>query len=289
VDLKPGDTIDRYVIEAEIGEGGMAVVYRARHTVLGSLHAVKVLHTQYVRHEEIRQRFLEEGKIQARHRHPNITPVTDIIAEREVAGLVMPLLEGEDLESFLQRTGTVAVVDAVSWTLQILSALAFVHAKGVVHRDLKPANVFIENWPNGATHVRVMDFGIAKVMEKSRTQTGVNMGTIAYMSPEQIRSPKHVDGRTDLYAVGVILYEMLTGIRPFDADAIYEMHQQILKGDYPSLRSTSVDPSGPSNGSYRVNRGGSWGNGPAGVRAGNRNGFSPAFSWLNLGLRLARS
>ncbi len=190
--LEPGQTIGNYRIQGELGEGGMAMVYRAEHIVLGSAHAIKVLDGKLARSDEIRIRFLEEGKIQARLRHPHITPVSDLIAEPGVAALVMPLLVGEDLEVVLRRDGAVSTEVAMPWMKQALQALSFVHDQGIVHRDLKPSNLFLERVPGGGQTIRVMDFGIAKVMETSRTRTGTNMGTPHYMSPEQIRAPKGV-------------------------------------------------------------------------------------------------
>ena len=233
--LETGQTIGQYEIVGEIGEGGMAVVYHARHAVLGSDHAIKVLHERFIRQDEIRQRFLEEGRIQAQLRHPNIVPVTDILAAPGVAGLVMPLVQGSDLADLLEWHGAVQVEEATAWISQILLALAYVHERGIIHRDLKPANIFIEQLPRRKI-VRVMDFGIAKVLDKSRTRTAAMMGTPAYMSPEQIRSPAHVDARTDLFAVGSILYEMLTGSPAFDGDTQFDIQTRIVEGRFTPLR-----------------------------------------------------
>lgn len=118
----------------------------------------------------------------------------------------------------------------------MLSVLEYVHSKGIVHRDLKPANIFLEPNPSGEIVVRVMDFGIAKVLDKSRTRTAMMMGTLAYMSPEQIRSPKEVDGRADLFAAGAILYEMLTGKPAFDGDTELDIQSRITQGQFTPLR-----------------------------------------------------
>ena len=235
--VEPGRIVGNYLIQSELGEGGMARVYRARHVVLGSAHAIKVLDRSLVRNQEIRLRFLEEGKIQAQLRHPHITPVTDLIAEPGVAALVMPLLAGEDLEVMLKRDGAFPPDTAVLWVKQVLNALSFVHARGVVHRDLKPSNLFLECIPGGGQTIRVMDFGIARVMEVSRTRTGANMGTPHYMSPEQILSPKNVDQRTDIFSVGAVLYELLTGRVAFDGDTVFDIQRRIVEGQYTDLRS----------------------------------------------------
>lgn len=234
--LNPGDIIHPFVIEGEIGEGGMAIVYRAQHTILGSTHAIKVLDEKLARNKEIRQRFLEEGRIQARLRHPHITPVSDIIAEEGVAGLVMPCLQGTNLEDHIAQTGPVPVSQAIEWFKQALMALSYVHSEGIVHRDLKPANIFLEKQPDRVPVVRLMDFGIAKVMDKSRTRTSMSMGTLAYMSPEQLRSPRSVDHRTDVFAMGAILYEMLSGKPAFHGDTDYETMESVVQGQFIPLR-----------------------------------------------------
>ena len=224
------------VVEKIVAEGGMSQVYRVRHRILGSTHALKVLLPHYAVDRESRERFLNEGKIQARYRHPHIVPVTDLVNERHgempVAGLVMDWLDGADLEVWLEKNGTLPLEQAVAWSQQTLSALRCVHAVGVVHRDLKPGNIFIEQLPDVPMRVRVMDFGIAKVQNENRTRTRMAMGTPGYMSPEQIRSPRSVDHRTDLFAMGVILYEMLTGQTAFSGDSVFETMERITQGRY---------------------------------------------------------
>jgi serine/threonine protein kinase len=234
VAVEVGDTIGPYEIIAEIGEGGMAVVYHAGHTVLGSDHAIKILHERFIRSEETRHRFLDEGRIQAQLSHPHIVPVTDLLAAPGVAGLVMPLLRGLDLDALLRRDGALSATQAVEWTGQILLALGHVHQNGIIHRDLKPSNIFIEDLRT----VRVMDFGIARVIDRSRTRTAVVMGTPAYMSPEQVRSPASVDARTDLFAVGCILYEMLAGAPAFDGETEFDIQSHIVAGQFAPLHTS---------------------------------------------------
>ncbi|MFT5683587.1 MAG: sulfatase activating formylglycine-generating enzyme [Myxococcota bacterium] len=252
--MNPGDTIERYVVEAMLGEGGMARVYRVRHLALGSLHALKVLHPHLLTHDEIRQRFIAEGRIQARLRHPHLVPVTDIISQPGMAGLVMDLLVGEDLEDRLRR-GAVEVETARQWTRQALSALAFVHDNGIVHRDIKPANLFIEHCADGERRLRVMDFGIARDTEAARTAVTTQMGTVGYMSPEQILRPKTVDARSDLFSLGAVLYEMLTGAAPFAADSAFSAQQEITAGRFPDPVGVPAREAAVIRRALRVDRG----------------------------------
>ena len=227
-----GTIVGSYCVEATLGEGGMATVYRVRHEILGSQHAVKVLHAHLADREDVRLRFLEEGKIQAQYRHPNILPVTDLINEQGCAGLVMELLEGEDLCDYLEREGKVPIAAAIDWCCQALDALAMVHDDEVVHRDLKPSNIFLIRDHAGQLQIKLMDFGIAKVRDRQLTNDGGMMGTLCYMSPEQLERPGDVDRRTDVFAMGVILYEMVCGRSPFDAESDFQIMRRISEGQF---------------------------------------------------------
>jgi hypothetical protein len=232
-----GKIIDgRYAVEAVLGEGGMGVVLRARHSFTGALSAVKLLHPRLRLQDSLAARFLAEARAPATIGHPGIVRVTD--AGRTPEGdlyLVMELLEGETLAARMARSpGAPLPFEAIQRILlQVLSALAAAHAAGLVHRDLKPDNVFLCA-PNDA--VKILDFGIAKVVregnveDQSATSTGSVLGTLTYMSPEQLRDAKHVDHRTDLWAVGVMLYELCTGVRPYPADTFGEMVAALLSG-----------------------------------------------------------
>jgi len=230
--LKPGQHIGSYEIESEHGVGGMAVVYQARHRVLRTSHAVKVLDKKLARSEEIRQRFLSEARIQAGLRHPHITPVTDVISEPGVAAIVMPFLHGEDLGKRRSRAGAVPVEDAIPWILQVLDALTLAHEQGIIHRDLKPANLFLETQPGGREAVRVMDFGIARLADSTLTRAAMTMSPLRYMSPEQIQSPGSVDARSDLFSLGAVLYELITGQVAFDGDTDFHIQMNIVSGKY---------------------------------------------------------
>ncbi|MFO0758153.1 MAG: protein kinase [Byssovorax sp.] len=232
--ISPGTIIDgRYAVEAALGEGGMGVVLRAKHTFTGALCAVKVLHPHLRLQDNLAARFMAEARAPATIGHPGIVRITD--AGRTPEGdlyLVMELLEGETLKARMAR-GPVPF-DAVRRVLtDVLDALGAAHAAGLVHRDLKPDNVFLCK-PNDA--VKLLDFGIVKVVREGQpdshaaTTTGAVLGTLTYMSPEQLRDPRQVDLRTDLWAVGVMLYELVTGLRPYEADTFGEMVAALLTG-----------------------------------------------------------
>lgn len=232
--MKLGSEVGSYRMVSVVGSGGMAVVYRAEHCQRQTVHAVKILNASLTRDAETRSRFLEEGRLQGSLVHPNIVPVTDVIEGAGETGLVMPLLRGESLRERL-RGQPVAPSVATAWMQQILSALSYVHARGVVHRDLKPSNLFLEHREDGE-HVWVMDFGIAKVLNSGFTQMTSPIGTLKYMSPEHIESMKAVDHRTDIYALGVILYEMLCGEQAFGGESYHAIVQDITEGSVVPLR-----------------------------------------------------
>jgi tRNA A-37 threonylcarbamoyl transferase component Bud32 len=239
--MPPGpEKIGDYVIEGELGAGGMAKVYRARHPVLGTRHAIKVLDPTYRENPAARQRFLDEARIQAGHLdHANIVKVTNIIATDEHAALVMELIEGGSLESRLGAlAGQPGEIRRIM--LAVLDAVGHAHAEGIIHRDLKPANVLLDT--DGEP--KVTDFGIAKVMAgsdtKKSTAADARMGTLSYMSPEQIRRAKDVTARSDIFSLGAMLYEMATGRLAFAGESDYDVMDAIIKGNYPPP--TGIDP-----------------------------------------------
>jgi serine/threonine protein kinase len=208
---------DRYLIEAELGRGGMSVVYLALDRRLHRRVAVKVLPPELAFNADVRERFLREAQTAAQLSHPSIVPIYTVDERDGVVYFVMALIEGESVASLLRRGPTQRPFDEVRRVLcDVADALAFAHARGVVHRDVKPDNVLIE-----ATSGRpiVTDFGIARAAEADSrlTVTGVAMGTPAYMSPEQALGERDVDGRSDLYSLGVVGYQMLAGEPPFAA------------------------------------------------------------------------
>ena len=222
------EIVGNYQIEAKLAEGGMGAVYRATHQLLGRAAAVKVLLPELSTNREIVNRFFNEARAATSVRHPGIVEIYDFgYLPSGIAFIVMELLEGEPLSRCLARAGRLDESLALLYLRGMASPLAAAHAKGIVHRDLKPDNVFLVPDPDlpGGVRVKLLDFGIAKVAEAARgltaatkTRTGSIMGTPTYMSPEQCRGSGEVDHRADLYGLGCIVYEMVTGQPPFVAE-----------------------------------------------------------------------
>lgn len=221
VDPLLGRVVDgRYRIEEQIGEGGMGVVYMAIHTVLNKKLALKVLRGDMSKNTETVQRFIQEAQAASAIGHQNIIDISDFGRLPDgSAYFVMEHLEGQALTDLIARGGSVPMQDAIGILIQMASALGAAHTRGIVHRDLKPDNVFLIRRGETECFVKVLDFGIAKVggAGSKLTKTGMVFGTPQYMSPEQAAG-QSVDARTDIYALGVIMYEMFTGRVPFDAD-----------------------------------------------------------------------
>jgi serine/threonine protein kinase len=224
--LAPGSTVGKYRIKRLLGSGGMASVYVATHQTTEMDVALKVMSDLLRADEHASRRFLEEARTVSRVRHPGVVRVFD--ADRDATGLwmAMELLEGESLGARLQA-GPPTMEDVADWFCQLLDVLAHVHEAGIVHRDLKPDNVFLEHLPSGATQVRLLDFGIAKLNDSRlgthATRTGYPLGTLPYLSPEQAMESKSVDARSDIYSAGVILYECLSGRLPYPAETLGEL------------------------------------------------------------------
>ncbi|RKZ25060.1 hypothetical protein DRQ20_05870 [bacterium] len=217
-------TRNRYLPVRKIGEGGMGIVYEAKDTVLGRRVALKVMKDEISLRRRERERFLREARIAAQLRHPNIIMIHDVIEDGSGRiCLVFEYLDGEDLESIIQREGAIKPDRAVYYVEGILDALSYAHGRGVIHRDMKSSNVMVLR--DGG--IKVLDFGIARVeTDTLYTISGVTSGTPAYMAPEQ-HEGKEVDARTDIYGVGVIFYEMLTGDLPFRGPDLFIQKQRM--------------------------------------------------------------
>jgi serine/threonine-protein kinase len=229
---EPGTIIgEKYRLVRVIGTGGMGVVYEARHIELGQRVALKLL--QSGDDDEQLQRFFREARASARLRSEHAAKVVDVGRQKSGAPfMVMELLSGKDLGEICKARPLPPPL-AVSYVLQACEAVAEAHARGIVHRDLKPSNLFLTERADGQPLVKVLDFGIAKMMradsEGKLTGTGAVMGSPQYMSPEQLRSSRDVDHRTDIWSLGVCLYELLSGRAPFEADAVPELYVMVLR------------------------------------------------------------
>jgi serine/threonine protein kinase/pimeloyl-ACP methyl ester carboxylesterase len=220
----PIPAISQYEIVERLGGGAMGVVYKARDRRLQRLVALKFLAPSMSEEPEFKSRFLQEAKAIASLDHPNLCSLFDVVEPEGQLVIVMPFYEGETLKQKLGR-GSLPLDRAVDYAVQIAAGLAHAHAAGVVHRDIKPANVIV----TAGERVRILDFGIAKVssVQAKLTRTGMVLGTLAYMSPEQA-SGERIDHRSDLWALGVVLYEMLTGRQPFTGDSLEALFHAIL-------------------------------------------------------------
>jgi serine/threonine protein kinase/HD-like signal output (HDOD) protein len=222
-DALVGQTLGSFRVLSLLGEGGMGRVYLAEHTLIGRRAAIKVLAAEIANNEDLVSRFFTEARAVNDIRHPNIVEVTDFGTFGNQPFIVMELLDGETLEARLDRVRVLDVTSAARMVAQISAAVGAGHEHGMVHRDLKPANIFLRNHPDYPDFVKVLDFGIAKLVAHDRnvhhhTEMGALIGTPAYMSPEQCLGDTHLDHRSDIYSLGVVLYQMVTGRLPFIAE-----------------------------------------------------------------------
>jgi serine/threonine-protein kinase len=249
-DILPTTSLGHYQVRAKIGSGGMGDVFDAIHTGLDKRVAIKTLRKRFLDDDIVVQRFLREGQLASRIRHPNIVDVTDVGMMGGLPCLVMEHLEGESLSALLRREGKLSTEQMVDLLLPIIAAVHFAHEHGVVHRDLKPSNIFLARAWNGEITSKVLDFGISKLVHDSQQATlttdSAFVGTPHYASPELMRADKSADGRSDQYSMGVILYECVTGVRPFVdlGNNFIALAMAICNGDYPPVhaRNPHVPP-----------------------------------------------
>jgi serine/threonine-protein kinase len=240
-----GQAVGSYVITSLLGEGGMGKVYLARHTLIGRKAAVKILNPDIASDEEAVSRFFTEARLVNDIRHPNIVEITDFGQFSSFYCIVMELLEGETLAARLHRSRTLDEATVVRIFRQVTSALGAAHEQGMVHRDVKPENIFLRNHPDYPDFVKVLDFGIAKLLTTNsavghHTKTGTVIGTPAYMSPEQCLGEASLDLRSDIYSLGVVLYEALTGRQPFVGDTLGRLI--VCHVSEPPVPPSSINP-----------------------------------------------
>jgi serine/threonine-protein kinase len=246
--VRPGDVIGgKYRIERVLGAGGMGVVVAARHVQLGQLVAVKFLLPEAARRPEIAGRFLREAHAAVRLRSEHVARVFDVGTTDPPAGsggegapyLVMEYLEGSDLAAAVER-GPLPIADAVGHVIQACDALQEAHGAGIVHRDIKPANLFLTRRPNGTALIKLLDFGISKMEagegEGRLTATSTVMGSPYYMSPEQLHAARNAEPRSDIWALGAVLYELLTGRTAFSGESLAEICTRVLATQPTPLR-----------------------------------------------------
>ena len=233
--------LGRYQVEKELGKGAMGVVYLGKDPKIGRVVAIKTMAlAQEFEGEELndaRERFFREAETAGRLQHQNIVTIFDAGEEHDLAYIAMEFLKGRDLVDHCKDGNLLPVPKVLSIVARVAEALAYAHKQNVVHRDIKPANIMYEL---DSDTVKVTDFGIARITDSSKTKTGLVLGTPSFMSPEQIAGKK-VDGRSDLYSLGVMLYQMLTGVLPFRGESMAELMYKIANEDAPDLRIVRPD------------------------------------------------
>lgn len=230
-----GSNIENYKIVSLLGEGGMGIVYRAFDLKLERYVALKILNSQATTNSQFKERFKREAKHQAKLNHSNIVPVYGFTEQNGILGIVMEYVEGETLEKLIERKGRLQLLDSLYIIKQLLSGISYAHKKGFIHRDIKPSNIIVSTENN----IKIMDFGISKSLNELHgiTKTGTKMGTILYMSPEQIKAQEPT-AQSDLYSIGITFFEMLAGKTPFDIGNEFQIMEAHLKKNPPKLSNT---------------------------------------------------
>ncbi len=250
--LPPGTLIaKKYRVEKLLAAGGMGAVLRAHHEALDQPVAIKVMRPELADRREAAQRFMREARAAAKIASDYVARVTDVdTLPDDTPFMVMEYLDGRDLDALLEEHKRLPIAQAVDFAIQALAGVEAAHALGVVHRDLKPSNLFLVERPGAPPRIKILDFGISKVVDDTAdrglkagatTSAGAMLGTPRYMSPEQVASAKSVDARTDIWAMGLILYEMLTGSYPFTGDNSGEILAAILNAPPAPLRELRPD------------------------------------------------
>src|SRR5262245_24601064 len=243
LEMSKGDILDgKYRVDSVLGSGGMGVVIAAHHLGLDQQVAIKLLLPEVLEDPEAAARFEREARAAAKIKNEHIARVMDVgTLDTGCPYMVMEHLEGEDLEERMKREGRLPIDHAIELVLQTCDVLAEARGLGIVHRDLKPANLFCLMGPEGGVSIKVLDFGISKVTGPNTshttiTKTSTLMGSPTYMSPEQIHSARRGDARTDMWSMGIIVYELLTGRVPFDGESVPEICLKVTKRSPPPIR-----------------------------------------------------
>jgi serine/threonine-protein kinase len=244
-----GDLIaDKYEVVGLLGTGGMGYVISARHTELGEMVALKFLRPEALVHAELVERFAREARAAAKIRSEHVANVFDVGTLADgTPFIVMEYLAGKDLADYLHQEGALPISVAVEYVMQACEALAAAHAHGIVHRDIKPENLFLTQQAQGMHTIKVLDFGISKIAlprgKRDLVRTQMALGSPVYMSPEQIRRSDQVDARSDIWAVGCVLFELLTGVTAFDEPSLLELSAAILEREPVPLQTLRPDAS----------------------------------------------
>jgi serine/threonine-protein kinase len=235
--------LGRYQIEKELGKGAMGVVYMGRDPKINRVVAIKTMALSQEFDEDeiadVKERFFREAETAGRLNHPHIVTMFDAGEEHDLAYIAMEFLKGKDLVAYTKPANLMPLPRVISIVARVAEALSYAHENNVVHRDIKPANVMYE--PE-SDQVKVTDFGIARITDSSKTKTGMVLGTPSYMSPEQLAGKK-IDGRSDLFSLGVTLYQMSCGKLPFEGDSMAQLMFRIANEAHPDIR--TVNPALP--------------------------------------------
>jgi serine/threonine-protein kinase len=239
--------VGSYVLGRELGKGAMATVYEARHDKLGKRVALKLMHAHLAADGVAAARFLREGKAAAQIHNPHVVDVFDVGVHEGVPFLVMELLDGADVAATLRERVKLPLPELCDLMIPVASAVQAAHAVGVIHRDLKPSNVMLAGREGAASSPTILDFGISRVendaLEQNLTASEVLLGTVHYMSPEQTRGGRNASPRSDQYALGVMLYECATGVKPFSGNSPYSLMHAIVTAKVPPP--STLDPALP--------------------------------------------